>query len=284
MSSRDEPALRTPGSHFALHALWYRSRPARMIRRGRRRRAADTFVVSFPKAGRTWLRMLMGGALTRHFGLVGGQDLKLYHMADLNPEIPRIRFGHDDRPHWKTPAQLVASKSEYRDCRVILLVRDLRDLVVSAYFQASRREKAYDGDIESFVHSPAGSVASMIRFYNNWAADRDVPRQLMLLRYEDLHADTEGQLRRVLDFIGVPGITDEVIAEAVEAARFDQMRALEKQDAFGSAKMRAANPDDPESFKTRRGKVGGFVDYLGESEIRFIDEAVKSELSDFYGY
>jgi hypothetical protein len=32
--------------------------------------------------------------------------------------------------------------------------------------------------------------------------------------------------------------------------------------------------NDPESYKTRRGKVGGYVDYLTAEDIAFIDQTV----------
>ncbi|MGI9592820.1 MAG: sulfotransferase domain-containing protein, partial [Myxococcota bacterium] len=206
MSRRDTPRLQQRDPAFALRARWYRTPLARALRRVRRRRAAETYVVSFPKAGRTWRRVLLSEALTRHFGVAASPDFKLWRLAEQHPELTPIRFSHDENPHWKTPAQLVARKTEFRDCRVILLVRDFRDLVVSAYFQASRRSGVYDGDLASFVHSPAGSIATMVRFYNHWAANRDVPRDFMLLRYEELHADPAAELRRVLDFLGVSGV------------------------------------------------------------------------------
>lgn len=279
-----EHGLRAPTWAFRLRARLYRMAAARELRRRRRNRTADVFVVSFPKAGRTWLRVLLGGALIRHFDLEASVELTLWRLADLAPGIPRIRFTHDDLPQWKTPDQLVHSKTEFRDRKVILLVRDLRDLVVSAFFQASRRQKAYDGDLRSFVYHPAGSLASMLRFYNDWADQRDVPSGLLLLRYEDLHQDPVRELRRVLDFVGVTGVSEETLSSAVEDGRFENMRRLEQRGELDSAKLRPADRDDPESFKTRRGKVGGFVDYLEDREIRLIREKMKSELSDFYRY
>jgi len=41
---------------------------------------------------------------------------------------------------------------------------------------------------------------------------------------------------------------------------------------------------DPESFKTRKGKVGGYVEDLSESEIAELNDKLKRELNPVYGY
>jgi hypothetical protein len=104
----------------------------------------------------------------------------------------------------------------------------------------------------------------------------------LLVRYEDLHENPHHELRRVLDFLGVSH-RDEVINEAVNCCSFEKMRNLEKTQQF-DMKLKPANPEDEESYKTRKGKVGGFVEYLNEQEIAYINRLINETLSDFYGY
>jgi alcohol sulfotransferase len=64
------------------------------------------------------------------------------------------------------------------------------------------------------------------------------------------------------------------------------MRKLEQKAAFGSADRRivpgeAGNPD---SFKVRRGKVGGYHDYLSEEQAAELDGLVAARLSPAFGY
>jgi hypothetical protein len=279
-----ESTLENPGLAFRLKTRLRRTALVRSAYRRRRNREADVFLLSFPKAGRTWLRLLIGKAIAVQHDLAPPDLMALEQLADAVPGTPRIRCKHDDDPQWKRPDELVRNKSEYRDRRVILLGRDMRDLVVSAYFQVTRRERAYDGDIRSFVYARAGSLETMIRFYNIWAENREIPAGFLLVRYEDLHADPHGELRRVLDFSGLAAASDDAVRQAVEYARFDNMRKLESADALDSARLRPKDEADPESFKTRRGVVGGYVDYLEPAEIRHIEERVRADLDPLYRY
>jgi len=172
MRSTKGRSLERPGLAFSVRARLRKTAFARQIYRRRHNRKGDAVVLCFPKAGRTWLRLLISKAISTHFHVAAPDILSLESLAGLQPGIPRVRCKHDDDPQWKRPSELVTRKTEYRDRKVILLVRDLRDLVVSAYFQVSRREKVYQGDIRSFVYCETGSLATMIRFYNIWADNR----------------------------------------------------------------------------------------------------------------
>ena len=106
---------------------------------------------------------------------------------------------------------------------------------------------------------------SIIRYYNVWNESRDVPRGFCLVRYEDLHADTAKELRRIFDFLEIPDISD---AHIREFGSFGNMRSMESSDTLKSGRLRARDSSDVESFKTRRGVVGGYVDYLDAEEKR----------------
>ncbi len=254
------------------------------------RRPPDVAIVSYPKCGRTWLRLLLGRAIALHFGLSNDNLLELEELAAACPAIPFIELTHDGKAAFQTPQELPRSKAEYADRRVVLLIRDLRDVSVSYYFELTHRRRAdkaahyaplCTSDISSFLRSSHGSVDTMIAFYNIWAENRHIPLDLLLLHYEDLHADTAGQLRRVLDFIGLPQIGADTIQAAVDYARFENMRRLERDDAFHSPRLRPTDRDDPESYKTRRGRVGGFAEYLEPADIAYLEQQLR-QLSPFY--
>lgn len=245
---------------------------------------AEVVLVSFPKTGRTWLRLLIGRALTKQFGLSNANPMELHQLAARHPGIPKIWVSHDDNPQFKAPDDLETSKRRYRRKKVILLVRDPRDVLVSLYFQMRQRRQRYTGDLSTFITERVGSFDTLLRFYNIWAAERHVPRDLLLVRYEDLSIDPARELRRVLRFIGLPEVPDVVIAEAVQFAAFGNMRRMEVADRFGSRRLRPADPDDPESYKTRRGRVGGHVEYLQPAEITDLTAKMQRTLDPFYGY
>ena len=100
-----------------------------------------------------------------------------------------------------------------------------------------------------------------------------MPAAVLVVRYEDLHDRPEAELRRVLEFVGVAEVADAVVAEAVAFASFDNMRRLEEADAFGSDRLRPGRVGDHDSYKTRRGVVGGHRDELTPDQIARLDAA-----------
>ena len=58
-------------------------------------------------------------------------------------------------------------------------------------------------------------------------------------------------------------------------ARFDRLQSLERQGAFASGRLTAADTTDADSFKVRRGKVGGFADYFDAEQQQRLEELVR---------
>jgi hypothetical protein len=282
--SRRSFSLQEPPIGFLVRSRLERLPLVSWVRRLERRRQADVFLLSFPKAGRTWLKVMLAKLLAEHFGRAELERQMFDGSRAPVAGVPRILAKHDGAPHKKTPAEILSNRSEYSDCRVMLLVRDPRDIAVSNYFQVTRREGSYRGDLSSFLHAPRGSVDSMIRYYNVWARERDVPRDFMLLRYEDIHADPARELRRVAGFIGLQGVSDDAIGRAVEHARFAAMKAREARREADGSPLAAGQAGDPESFKTRKGRVGGYRDYLSSEDIAWLDRRIDRDLDPFYGY
>ena len=236
--------------------------------------AADVFILSYPKTGRTWLRALVGKALVDHYGLPPQRLLETGALTEM-AGLPRADFYHDgsamiDALDWR---ELDATKASYRGKRVLLLGRDVRDTLVSAYFQATRRVDMFDGPIAAFVRDERYGVEKVLAFYRQWETARRVPDAFAFQRYEAMHEDPAGSLRTTLGFLGARDVPDRVIAEAVDFSRFENLRRAEAEDRFGSHMLRTPSNADPESFKVRKGKVGGFREYLSNDDVAYIDAA-----------
>lgn len=225
---------------------------------------------------------MLGKAIASHFQLKHLDILQIENFSAMLPGIPYIKFTHDDLPQHKRPNELEESKIVYKQSKVVFLIRDPRDVIVSLYFQKTKRVHQYTGTLSEFLYREQGSFNSLLHFYNIWAENRKVPEDFLLIRYEDIHKDPQGELRKVLNFIDLPEIPDDVIHEAVQYASFENMRQLEIEDRFSSKSLRAVNERDYESYKTRKGIVGGFRTYLKENEVAYLDKKIKDDLSDFY--
>jgi hypothetical protein len=107
----------------------------------------------------------------------------------------------------------------------------------------------------------------------------------MIIRYEDLRADPKEMLRRVLDFIGTPA-TEEELRQAVEFASVENMRALEQKRVFwlSGRRMLAKDRSNPNTYKVRRAKVGGYRDDFTPEQLASIDAMVANRLLPGFGY
>ena len=74
-----------------------------------------------------------------------------------------------------------------------------------------------------------------------------------------------------------------IFQEALEFSRFENMQKLEAAGAFDSNILHPGDVRDPESFKVRRGKVGGYREYLSADDQQFAAAAMR-ELDRRFGY
>jgi hypothetical protein len=220
------------------------------------RKAARSFdVVSFPKSGRTWLRVML-------------DDLKL----DAN-------YTHDGSGHSVVGhvEEIQPASEAFAGKTVVFLYRDPRDTVVSGFFQATKRVGIYRGTISDFIRDPRHGIEKIARFNTEWLARGPQLCKFMPVTYEELQVDTAGTLTRIITFTGAER-SEEKIRSAVDEASFERMRQKEASGElaaqYGKA-MIPRNADDPQSYKVREGIVGGFRKHLSEADVAYCDEVLK---------
>ena len=251
----------------------------------------DAFLISWPKAGRTWLRVLLGEILAHQFHIEDRDRMELAELVEDIPGAPVIEVSHDDYPHWKPIDRMENNKQVYKNNRIMFLVRDPRDVMVSQYFQYTLRndkEKANDADfngsLSDFIRHPIGGIESLVKFYNIWAKNRNRVKAFLLIRYEDLHQNPESILTNILNFVGLNGVSREIICQAIEACSFENMREQELKGSSGNARLKSEASEDQNALKTREGKVGGYVNYLSADDIAFVEDVINTRLDDFYSF
>lgn len=261
----------------------------------RRLQRADYVFVSFGKSGRTWLRVMLSRYLQLSYGLPERTLLRFENFHQLNPAAPRIFFTHGN--YIRDFTGDFETKRPFYDTRVLLLVRRPQDVAVSQYFQwkfrMPERKKILnrypggheDRSLVDFVMDPTVGVAAIVDFMNGWANELDRLREHLLVRYEDVHADPAAELRRMVTFFGITP-DDALIEEAVRFASIDNMRELERKRHFrgGGIRLKAKDAANPDSYKVRRAKVGGYRDYFDDEQIAAIDALVEARLSPVFGY
>lgn len=92
----------------------------------------------------------------------------------------------------------------------------------------------------------------------------------LVTTYEALHEDAAREVSRIADWLRISLREDEV-QRAVASGEFTAMQAREKAGVYDSTyndKLRPGTVGDEESFKVRKGRVGGASDYLSDLEMR----------------
>ncbi len=263
-------------------------------------RTMEVAVVAYPKAGSTWLRYLLGRYLqTRcrreEVYLFDGADR--FGRCDRACEGPSMHFTHQPLVWAGQTAADLHHRNVIRPFarkRVILLARYPLDALISHWFQV-RASAKHDGreldlDLVGFITDPVWGLEKLIAFYNLWIRHSRDAREILLVRYEDLRSNTHAELERVLTFLRV-GLDDRAMQRAISDASFESMQRLEASG--GGPRYRLSgisifagyeDPADLSSLHVRRGKVGGFRDYLSGPDCARFERRIAAELDPRLGY
>jgi hypothetical protein len=237
----------------------------------------DTFLVSYPKSGNTWVRFLLANLLHPE-QTVGFDNINRLLPA---PGVSSKRFLR------KLPRPRILKSHEPFDVRfrkVIYLVRDPRDVAVSEYhFDLKKRYIDPTLSLEDFVKRfIAGETAGYGSWWEHaagWIAARYGNSAFLLVRYEDLLTDSVAETARIAEFLGIQAGPDRMRA-AVERSSADRMRKLEKQQAHHWTGTKNTRQDIP---FVRAATSGGWKEALSVRSVEEI-EAAWSPLLNFLGY
>ncbi|MEO1017727.1 MAG: sulfotransferase, partial [Pseudomonadota bacterium] len=64
----------------------------------------------------------------------------------------------------------------------------------------------------------------------------------------------------------------------------ENLKALESKGFFKQGGMVRRNGNDPDSFKVRRAKIGGYRDYFTPAQVQELEALVNGRLSPSLGY
>jgi len=233
----------------------------------------DAFIVSYPKSGNTWTRFLIGNLV-----YPDGVDFSNINRLVPDPgDLSKRYLRNLARPRILKTHQPFDPR--YR--RVICVVRDPRDVVLSEYhFDIKRRaiEEGFPMDrfvarfVAGEVNHEAGSWGENV---GSWVAARQNGQKFqsgenfLLLRYEDMMGDPVNELQRIARFLKIEP-TAERLARAVERSSADEMRKTEKRQAHLWSTTKQTRKDKP---FVRVAKAGGWRAELPASCVREIELA-----------
>ena len=224
-------------------------------------------LASFPCSGRTWLLAMVGGAL--------GEDLEKW-MTNADFFFPDY--------HTRFIANHVYTNFFFRDGPysltlldgpIAMMSRNPWDTMVSYWHHMAHRGYYGDGNpdftLKSYMPDDQ-SLSAFLRDYrfgvDAWSKwDDHVWAQLedgrdIYFTYRDLVVSPRDVLESFTSWL-IPGFPSWDIDRGLEFGDFDKM----KNSEISHLKATSSNP---ESGKVRRGKVGGFVDYMSDEDIKYV--------------
>ncbi|MCO6441866.1 MAG: sulfotransferase domain-containing protein [Nitrococcus mobilis] len=261
-------------------------------------RKANVVIIVHPKSGGTWLRVMLFRLFQRKYALPARRVMKTDELQHYNQTLPRfiVSNGHYS---YEAAVREVLTNEPADDKQLIFLARHPCDIAVSWHLQFTRRISAAKRELIlhelhqpidyktiplwEFVMHPELGLPGLIDYHNQWAefcAGRD---NGLIVRYEDLRADTRATLQRITARLGET-FSDAELDEAVEFASFDNLRRLEEANYFHNASLRLQDRNDPSRYKVRRGKVGGFRDDFEPAQAEEMEALVRAHLSPILGY
>jgi hypothetical protein len=259
-------------------------------------------IIGHPKSGNTWLRTMLSRLYQVRLGMPSDFTVKTDELALRSPDAPRLLATNGYYSYEGVIGQALAedaADSELRRKSVVLLARNPADIAVSWYYQFTRRQSARKQElINAFVERPVDvdrvqlwefvrhsdlGLPSLIDFLNVWERRVTQLENAIIVRYEDLRADSSRELRRIAALMG-ESFGEEELAEAVEWTSFENLQKLEAAGHFRSGGIQLLDPDDPTTRKVRRGRVGGYRDDFDPEQVDELEQLIATRLSPTFGY
>ena len=257
----------------------------------------DTILVSYPKSGRTWLRMMLAKILKDT-----GMD------TNKNEMILCVHKNYDD---------LIRIHGNRK--KIIFLIRDPGDIVVSQYreLESNNLFSGPKPTISRFIRGvyiksgsrgtggvPASKdgvrrfgIHEIINYMNEWFSEFRYIKDYKIITYEEMKENTHSVLNEVIQFVGYKCDKKHIDA-AIEYGSFSNMKMIEQGEIDKNClridlkSMIPKAKDDPnllrgykgnfgkgkKASRIRKGKIGSYREELHNVDVSYIDAIKKAYL------
>lgn len=221
----------------------------------------DQFIVSYPRSGNRWLRVMVRDAIVL-------RRPELAPPAELRALVPDLHHYEPDAPalaQFGIAARVLKSHN-IRDIvgrRMIYLFRRAADALISFYhFRQKQPQWAEKTKLLSADAFCAAMLPGWIEHLELAIRQREsFSDRTLFVSYESLHAAPGATLRAALEFLGIAA-DESVVRAAVERNAFEKNRA----------QLASQSPGEPTPI-LRKGRVGSAADELLPETLARIESA-----------
>ncbi len=236
----------------------------------------DIYLVSYPRSGSTWLRVMLAEIM---FGRSGDSLMELLFFM---PEIGETKYIGEvirTKPYIvKTHENFSIWPQKKNIKKVIYLIRDPRDVLISWYrFQSAR---FYKFDFDQFMlDALTGRMypGSWQNHVDSWTEEsiRKHDLDICLIKYEDLINDNFNELQKIIHFIGIDR-DNKKIQEAIDKSSKEIMKKKEQLGLWKGAQY--------EKMKfIGQATSGQWKESLSDVQVKFVVSYTERQMKRF-GY
>ena len=266
------------------------------------------WLASYQKSGNTWMRVFLANYFAPKGRKLSINQLNEFTTSDvridyydraaggqfagetiedslaIRPRVQRLIAQSKPGHHFVKTHSCIGSMNDVPlinpqvTAAAIYIMRNPFDVIPSfARHSARTNDEMIDAmiDPKAIFRSEDGIYEMIGRWddhIESWLTAPGLPQ--INVRYEDMIADTQGTMRKVLTFLKVP-IKESQLKQAIRASSFSELRKQERQQGF------TERPDRMDAFFVT-GKSGGWREALTASQIGRIREEFRGALEKHY--
>ncbi|XP_044249895.1 sulfotransferase 1 family member D1-like [Drosophila takahashii] len=254
-------------------------------------RDSDVFVVTFMKAGTTWMQELAWLLLNKMDYETAKSSYAMHRSVFLeesavNPAVPdsislcNKMKGNPRLIKSHLPAQLLPPQLWKQGRKIIYMARNPKDIVVSQYHFLTGFG-FWQGSLDEFVDD---FVADKVSFTSYWAHVIDFYRMrdeenIFFVTYEEMSRNLGDVIKRLSLFLGCKELSENEMDKLINHLSFKNMKESKFGNPTGLMKTYRKIGDDFQFM--RRGIVGSFKDELSSEGKEKIDQLTYTFLKEY---
>ncbi|XP_038066080.1 sulfotransferase 1C2-like isoform X2 [Patiria miniata] len=248
-------------------------------------RADDCWIVTYPKAGTTWVQEIMSAVM--HDGNLEEVNkshsmLRVPYFEQTFPEeLPTTHRIADEMPSPRVikshlPGQLLPPQIWTKKAKIVYVIRNPKDLMVSFFhFEQMLNLKGAGLSFEEYLgyrNSKKASYGSWWDHYLYFWKRRHQPN-VLVLRFEDLKRDLRGNVEIISQFLG-KALSAKTLDDITEHCSFINM----KNNPMTNPDSLLAADEIPGRSFMRKGKSGNWKTHFTVAQNESMDALIKEKL------